>query len=44
VDENTVMFTGFKRINDEEIPVFLNIRRDRMREDKCKICEANEAI
>jgi len=23
------------RINEIEIPVFLNIRRDRMREDKC---------
>lgn len=32
-----------KRINEIEIPVFLNIRRDRMREDKCKICESNEA-
>lgn len=31
-----------KRINEIEIPVFLNIRRDRMREDKCKICESNE--
>ncbi|CAG0972416.1 hypothetical protein METP3_01569 [Methanosarcinales archaeon] len=31
-----------KRINEIEIPVFLNIRRDRMREDKCKICEGNE--
>lgn len=30
------------RINEMKIPVFLNIRRDRMREDKCKICEANE--
>ena len=30
------------RINEIEIPVFLNIRRDRMREDKCKICEGNE--
>ena len=30
------------RINEIEIPVFLNIRRDRMREDKCKICESNE--
>ena len=29
-------------INELEIPVFLNIRRDRMREDKCKICEGNE--
>ena len=31
-----------KRINEIEIPVFLNIRRDRLREDKCKICEGNE--
>jgi len=30
------------RINEIEKPVFLNIRRDRMREDKCKICESNE--
>ena len=31
-----------KRINEIQSPVFLNIRRDRMREDKCKICESNE--
>ena len=31
-----------KRINEIEIPVFLNIRRNRMREDKCRICESNE--
>jgi hypothetical protein len=31
-----------QRINEIKIPVFLNIRRDRMREDKCKICESNE--
>ncbi len=30
------------RINEIKTPVFLNIRRDRMREDKCKICESNE--
>jgi len=30
------------RIIDIEKPIFLNIRRDRMREDKCKICEGNE--
>lgn len=30
------------RINETMKPVFLNIRRDRMREDKCKICESNE--
>jgi hypothetical protein len=31
-----------ERINEIKIPVFLNIRRDRMREDKCKLCESNE--
>jgi len=31
-----------ERINEIKIPVFLDIRRDRMREDICKICEANE--
>lgn len=31
-----------QRINENHKPVFLNIRRDRMREDKCKICEGNE--
>lgn len=31
-----------ERINEMEKPVLLNIRRDRMREDKCKICEGNE--
>ncbi len=31
-----------ERINEIRIPVFLNIRRDRMREDRCKICESNE--
>jgi hypothetical protein len=30
------------RIIEIEKPIFLNIRRDRMREDKCKICEGNE--
>jgi len=30
------------RIIEIEKPVFINIRRDRMREDKCKICEGNE--
>ncbi len=30
------------KINEMGKPVFLNIRRDRMREDRCKICEANE--
>ena len=32
-----------ERINESKIPVFLNIRRDRMREDRCKLCEANES-
>lgn len=31
-----------ERISEIKLPVFLNIRRERMREDKCKICEANE--
>ncbi len=31
-----------ERINEVRVPVFLNIRRDRMREDRCKICEGNE--
>ncbi len=30
------------RINDSTRPVLLNIRRDRMREDKCKLCEGNQ--
>lgn len=30
------------RIIEIEKPVYLNIRRDRMREDRCKICEGNE--
>ncbi|MDO9098029.1 MAG: hypothetical protein Q7U60_07895 [Candidatus Methanoperedens sp.] len=30
------------RINEIEKPLLLNIRRDRMREDRCKICESNE--
>lgn len=34
--------TVVKRINEIEIPIFLIIRRDRMREDRCKICEGNE--
>lgn len=44
VDEkyNTISQVVLK-INEIEIPVFLNIRRDRMREDKCKICESNES-
>ena len=31
-----------ERINEIDRPVFLNIRRDRKREDRCKICEGNE--
>jgi hypothetical protein len=31
-----------ERINEIKKPVFLIIRRDRMREDRCKICESNE--
>lgn len=31
-----------RRINEGEIPVLLNVRRDRVREDKCKLCEANQ--
>jgi len=43
VDEKYVHISKIiERINDNEKPVFLNIRRDRMREDKCKICEGNE--
>ncbi len=30
------------RINKIERPVLLNIRRSRTREDKCKLCEANQ--
>lgn len=30
------------RIIEIEKPIILNIRRDRMREDRCKICEGNE--
>ncbi len=30
------------RINQARHPVLLNIRRDRMREDKCKLCEGNQ--
>jgi len=43
VDEKYVRISKvIERINEIEKPVFLNIRRDRMREDKCKICEGNE--
>ena len=31
-----------ERINKAQRPVLLNIRRDRSREDKCNICEANQ--
>ncbi len=30
------------RINKIEQPILLNIRRSRTREDKCKLCEANQ--
>ena len=30
------------RINKTERPVLLNIRRDRTRDDKCKLCEGNQ--
>jgi len=30
------------RINESHRPVLLSIRRDRMREDKCKLCEGNQ--
>ena len=30
------------RIKAAEIPVLLSIRRDRSREDKCKLCEGNQ--
>src|SRR5574341_912295 len=30
------------RINEISHPVLLNIRRDRAREDKCKLCEGNQ--
>ncbi|KCZ72956.1 hypothetical protein ANME2D_00014 [Candidatus Methanoperedens nitroreducens] len=30
------------RINGSTRPVLLNIRRDRMREDRCKLCEGNQ--
>jgi hypothetical protein len=43
VDEKYKYITRVvERINEMEKPVFLNIRRDRMREDICKLCEANE--
>ena len=32
-----------ERINASLYPVLLNIRRDRMREDKCKLCDGNQA-
>ncbi len=31
-----------EKINVMERPVILNIRRSRSREDKCKLCEANQ--
>jgi hypothetical protein len=43
VDEKYIHISKvIDRIIEIETPVFLNIRRDRMREDKCKICEGNE--
>jgi len=43
VDEKYIQLSRVvERINEIDRPVFLNIRRDRMREDKCKICEGNE--
>ncbi len=43
VDEKYSLISQvIERINEIKIPVLLNIRRDRMREDKCKICESNE--
>ncbi len=41
-DKYSVVTRVVKEINGIEIPVLLNIRRDRMREDKCRICESNE--
>jgi len=31
-----------KEILEEERPILLSIRRDRLREDKCKLCEGNQ--
>jgi len=43
VDEKYIQISKvIEMINKIEKPVFLNIRRDRMREDRCKICEGNE--
>jgi hypothetical protein len=43
VDEKYINISKvIERINEIERPVFINIRRDRMREDRCKICEGNE--
>ncbi|MCX9084378.1 MAG: hypothetical protein OIN87_06235 [Candidatus Methanoperedens sp.] len=43
VDEKYIHISRVvEKINEMDRPVFLNIRRDRMREDRCKICEGNE--
>jgi hypothetical protein len=43
VDEKYIWISKvIDRINEIEKPVFLDIRRDRLREDRCKICEGNE--
>lgn len=43
VDEKYIWISKvIERINEIKKPVFINIRRDRMREDRCKICEGNE--
>jgi hypothetical protein len=43
VDEKYIQISRVvEKINETDRPVFLNIRRDRMREDRCKICESNE--
>jgi hypothetical protein len=43
VDEKYIKISKvIERIHEIEKPVFINIRRDRMREDRCKICEGNE--
>jgi hypothetical protein len=43
VDEKYIWISKvIERINEIEKPVFIKIRRDRMREDRCKICEGNE--
>ncbi len=41
-DKYTHAIKLIERINRAKNPVLLNIRRDRSREDKCRICEANQ--